>query len=215
LIIDHLETQRIHLPVTFSAVFLPTNLSPLPVLPRDGVQGGAGGEVFDDFVRAGDVRKVLLGGGGEAPVEGISSVDLDSFAGRADVPCPSVARWTDSPQVTLPVPEPRRVHPAFEALAPMRRATPPVPQELMDCEASFGGVKLSDRWWVIGMGLAAAAILFSGAAVDYISREAVRRSGLAAEPEIQVIRSLPAERGQSEDRRPEEIAATLRPDEKR
>jgi len=196
-------------------VFLPTNLSPLPVLPRDGVRGGAGDEVFDDFVRAVDVRKVLLGGGGEAPVEGISSVDLDSFAGRADVSCPSVARWADSPQVMLSERESRRVHPAFETLAPIRRATPPVPRELMDCEASFGGVKLSDRWWVIGMGLAAAAILFSGAAVDYISREAVRRSGFTAEPEIQVIRSLPDERGQAEDRRPEEIAATLRPDEKR
>ncbi len=73
---------------------------------------------------------------------------------------------------------------------------------------------MSDRWWVIGMGLAAAAILFSGAAVDYISREAVRRSGSAAEPVAQVIRALPAEKIESEDPRPEEIAAAVRPDEK-
>lgn len=194
-------------------MYLPTNLSPLPVPSRDGEGAAAGDEFDDDFVRAGDVRKVLLGGEGEHPVEGLSSVDYDSFAGRADVPCPSSARWNDTPRVALSVPEPLLVHPAFEVLPPSRRATPPVPR-VKDGEASFGGVKMSDRWWVIGMGLAAAAILFSGAAVDYISREAVRRSGSAAEPVAQVIRALPAEKIESEDPRPEEIAAAVRPDEK-
>ncbi len=196
-------------------MFLPTNLSPLPVLPRDGVQAGSSDEAFDDFVRAGDVRKVLLGAGGDAPVEGISSVDLDSFAGRADVPCPSAARWADTPPVTLSVPEPLLVHPAFEILPPQRRAAPPVPRVVMDCEASFGGVKLSDRWWVIGMGLAAAAILFSGAAVDYISRDAVRRSGGGEESASQVIRQVPVAPIPSTESRPEEIAATVGPDGKR
>lgn len=71
---------------------------------------------------------------------------------------------------------------------------------------------MTDRWWVIGMGLAAAAILFSGAAVDFISREAVRRSQSAVEPVSRVLHSKPEISGASEEQRPAAIAATVQPD---
>lgn len=197
-------------------MFLPDNLSPLPVTPCEAATAGNGAECIEDFVRAGDVRKVLLG---EPPAEGLSAVDLDSFAGRSDVSWPSSARRavvSETPLVVpVLVPEPRLVHPAFEALPPVRRAAPPLARSVGECEASFGSPKISDRWWVIGMGISAAAILFSGAAVDFISREAVRRSRAGVEPVYQVIRSVPEVQTPSEENRSEEIAASLRPDGKR
>jgi hypothetical protein len=219
LIIDRLESERIHLPVTFPAVFLPDDLRPLPTLPRDGSLVAGEGEFYEDFVRAGDVRRVLLGEGGGLPVEGLSAEDFGSFAGRSDVPCPSISRRSAPPAAPLDVPdfafETPLVHPAFEVLPPVRRAAPPRPRVVADCEATFGRTKkLSDRWWVIGMGLAAAAVLLSGTAVDFISREAVRRSRPAVEPVSQVLpRPVPVEVGSAVEARPEAIAATLRPGE--
>jgi hypothetical protein len=199
-------------------VFLPNDLAPLPVAPR-GDETAAGGTVpFEDFVRAGDIRKVLLGWAGELPVEGLSSDDFDSFAGRSDVSCPSASRWTAPVEARLAVPdlalEPQVIHPAFELLPPTRRATPPRSRGVEDCEATFGRSKPTDRWWVLGMGLAAAAILFSGATVDFISREAVRRSGSEVEPVTWVIPTASETAEPAKDERPEAIAATLRPEKK-
>lgn len=81
------------------------------------------------------------------------------------------------------------VHPAFEVIPPAtRRAAPPQlqPRERAgaDCEAAYGSnhrTRGGERWWVIGMGLAACAVLFSGTLVDFISREAMRRSQVQVE----------------------------------
>ena len=163
-------------------MILPDNLAPLPVSPR-GDEPADFRTSFEDFVSPGDVRNVLLGGRAGLTVECLPAEDFDSFAGRADVPFPpdSPFRATAALEKELRIPdmalEPRTIHPAFEVIPPTRaRATPPRARGAVDCEADFGRPRLSDRWWVAGMGLAAAAVLFSGTLVDFISREAVRRS---------------------------------------
>ncbi len=159
---------------------------------------------MEDFVAAGAVRKVILGTS-ELPVVEVLPVDDfdDCFAGRADFPLPKrAAKWrpravkpTGSPLrgKAAPPPEPAEldmpdialekpvVHPAFEVMpAAGRRAAPPQLHERADIEAAYGARGRSgnrgERWWVIGMGLAACAVLFSGTLVDFISREAMRRS---------------------------------------
>ena len=177
-------------------MILPESLSPLPVIPRGEEPPGTARADIEDFVTAVDVRKVLLGTAGELPVEGLSADDFDSFAGRADVPLPRSARspFDTSRQVELHVPdlaiEPTTIHPAFEVIPPStRRAAPPKVGQTLDCESNFGHGRTGERWWVIGMGLAAAAILMSGTLVDFISREAVRRSRAAAP--LDVIHVIP------------------------
>ncbi len=143
-----------------------------------------------------DVRKVILGTG-DFPVEGLPADDFDCFAGRSDIPLPRrAAKWKPSgrPHVAdrpkeIPVAdlalEIPVVHPAFDVIPPVRRAAPPQMRERADCEASYGNKRLSrtsERWWVIGMGLAATAVLFSGTLVDFIGREAMRRSHVETAP---------------------------------
>lgn len=152
------------------------------------------------------------------PVEGLPAENFESFAGRSDVVFPSASRWTSERDVTIAVPdlkfEQPVIHPAFEVLPPtVRRATPPRSRVAEDCEATYGRGTLTDRWWVIGMGLAAAAILFSGAAVDFISREAVRRSQSGVEPASRGLHSQAEISEPAEEHRPAAIAATLRPEE--
>lgn len=163
-------------------MILPENLAPLPVRPN-GEEPAEYRVPFEDFVAPGDVRNVLLGGRAGLDVECLPAEDFDSFASRADVPFPpdSPFRATKAQEKELRIPdmvlEPRTIHPAFEVLPPAgRRAAPPRARAAVDCEANFGRHRLTDRWWVIGMGLAAAAVLFSGTLVDFISREAVRRT---------------------------------------
>ena len=178
-------------------MILPDNLSPLPVLPK-GEDPANPPAAFEDFVLAGDVRNVLLGGRAELQVECLPSEDFDSFAGRADVPYPRSAafsRTAAEPELRIPdmVLEPRTIHPAFDVLPPFsRRAAPPRNEGAVDCEATFGGSRLTDRWWIIGMGIAAAAVLFSGTLVDFISREAVRRSLSKAGASPEVVRAVQA-----------------------
>jgi hypothetical protein len=202
----------------FPAVILPDNLAPLPVSPRVGEAAGDIAVSFDDFVRPCDIRGVLLGSTPELPVEGLSADDFDSFAGRADIGMPPRSRWRDPSNSRLAVPdlalEPQVIHPAFEALPPVRRAAPPRARGAVDCEATFGRSKLSDRWWVIGMGLAAAAILFSGTAVDFISREAVRRSRATEAPLSRVLPPPPADHGPAAEARPAAIAVAVDPAER-
>lgn len=164
-----------------------------------------------------DVQKVLLGGAGEMPVEWLPAEEFESFAGRSDVGLPPVSRRSADYGLAVEVPDLASgqpvVHPAFEVLPPtVRRAKPPRAPAVEDCEATYGRAKMTDRWWVIGMGLAAAAILFSGAAVDFISREAVRRSQSAVEPVSRVLHSQPENPGSVEEQRPAAIAATGEPD---
>ena len=153
------------------------------------------------------------------PVEGLPAEDFESFAGRSDVVWPSVSRQTSGHDVLVAFPdlkvEPPLIHPAFEVLPPgvVRRAAPPRARLAEDCEATFGRAKVTDRWWVIGMGLAAAAILFSGTAVDFISREAVRRSQSGVEPVSRVLHPQPEKAGTAEAQRPEAIAAAVQPEE--
>ena len=174
-------------------MILPDSLSPLPVIPRGDEPAGSPRADIEDFVTAMDVRKVLLGTG-ELPVEGLSADDFDSFAGRADVPHPGRSPFASGRQAEILVPdlaiEPPTVHPAFEVLPPsVRRAAPPKVGQTLDCESNFGRGRTGERWWVIGMGLAAAAILMSGTLVDFISREAVRRSRATAP--LDVIHVIP------------------------
>lgn len=174
-------------------MILPESLSPLPVIPRGDEPAGSPRADIEDFVTAVDVRKVLLGTG-ELPVEGLSANDFDSFAGRADVPHPARSPFASGRQIELHVPdlavEPTTIHPAFDVLPPSaRRAAPPKVGPTLDCESNFGRGRTGERWWVIGMGLAAAAILMSGTLVDFISREAVRRSRATAP--LDVIHVIP------------------------
>ena len=200
-------------------MILPVNLAPLPVGPRCDESAGASTVPFEDFVSLGDVRRVLLGDVCELPVEGLPAEDLEAFAGRSDVAIPSISRWSSDHDIAvtiseLQVEEPA-IHPAFKLLPPaVRRATPPRARAAEDCEATFGRAKMTDRWWVIGMGLAAAAVLFSGTAVDFISREAVRRSQSGVEPVSRGLPLEPQKAGPAEAQGPEAIAATVSPDEK-
>jgi hypothetical protein len=161
---------------------LPDSLRPLPVIPA-----GDGPTIqvpFEDFVAVGEVRRVLLGSG-ELPVEGLPAEDFDCFAGRADIPFPSRTASGPADSAELRIPEMALetplVHPAFEVLPPSaRRAAPPRLRQPADCEASYGRARVSERWWVIGMAFAACTVLFSGTLVDFITREAMRRSRVEA-----------------------------------
>lgn len=197
-------------------MILPDNLAPLPVSPRGDDAAGRGHGAADDFVSAAAIRGVLLGTRDEMPVEGLPAEDFDSFAGRADVPYP--------PRIAAParreppgrVAEPVVIHPAFEVLKPVpRRAAPPKPRELADCEASFGRSRFSDRWWVLGMGAAAAAILFSGTLVDAVSREAMRRS-MARHPQAaEIFRGAAPVVEKPGVERPEVLASSSEADDER
>lgn len=202
-------------------MILPDDLAPLPVSPRGDDPAGFH-LACEEFVSPGDVRNVLLGGRAGLPVECLPADDFDSFAGRADVPFPwqSPFRPKKMPEAELPVPEMAletpTIHPAFDILPPAcRRAAPPRARTAaIDCEASFGSPRLADRWWVIGMGLAAAAVLFSGTLVDFIFREAVRRS-LPAAPSLPgvVHRPAPASGPALQEPAKHSLAATVEADE--
>ena len=192
-------------------MILPPDLTPFPVTSRGDDAAADSRDQLEDFVRAGDVRRVLLGGAAEMPVEGLPADDFDSFAGRSDIPFPASDRAAGKPAAGMVMPglslDPPVIHPAFGRLSPVRRAAPPRPRGALDGEANFGRTRLTDRWWVMGMGLAAAAILFSGAAVDFISREAVRRSRSEVAPVPRLVQWSPAEAKPVQDEAAESFAA--------
>ncbi len=163
-------------------------LAPLPVLPHCEESDGEVRMAPGEFVSEQDVTRVLLGTNGALPVEGLPAEDLDCFAGRADVRVP--------PSVFVPVneedPAPPcrpKIHPAFAPLLEeSRRAAPPQPAEVTDMEAAYGVSrgKASDLWWMMGVGVAVAALLFSGALFDFVgSRNA------AAGPRIRPMTAQP------------------------
>lgn len=189
-------------------MILPDNLAPLPVVPR-----GEDAELeCEDFVNPGEVRRLLLGSVSSVVNDDRSSVDSGPFAGRGDailIEAPSRLAFEAGAEGGF---EGRGLHPAFERLPQTRRAAPPrVP---VDREEGFGRSGLGDRWWVIGMGLAAAAVLFSGTAVDFISREAVRRSQAATPPVRQVAPPAPGTAAQVERENPASLAATVEPEDR-
>ncbi len=185
-------------------MFLPSDLSPLPVSPRGESAAGDSVVLDEDFVRAGDIRRLLLGESAVPVVDGLSAVDLDSFAGRSDVVCPSLSRPAPAPSVS------RELHPAFASVPPLRRAAPPRARETFDCESGFGRAGRGDHWWVLGMGLAVAAVLFSGTLVDFVSREALRRSLPGVAPVSRVMEVAPAAAGTLREEDPQAIAAAPR-----
>ena len=198
-------------------MILPESLRPLPVSPSGDEP--AVSVPFEDFVAVTEVRKVLLGAG-ELPVEGLPAEDFDCFAGRADIPFPSRTAPKAEAPVELRIPdmalETPEVHPAFEVLPPSaRRAAPPKLQPAVDCEASYGRSRVSERWWVLGMGLAACAVLFSGTLVDFISREAMRRSRVESFtfPKTPPVSAPAAVPGQGAEEKPASLAATVEPEE--
>jgi hypothetical protein len=197
-------------------MILPDTLRPLPVSPSGDEP--AVSVPFEDFVALGDVRKVLLGTG-ELPVEGLPAEEFDCFAGRADVQFPSRTAPAKAELLELEIPdmalEIPTVHPAFEILPPSaRRAAPPKLRHSVDCEASYGRSKVSERWWVLGMAFAACTVLFSGTLVDFISREAMRRSRVESIVIPKVVRApAPAAAGQGPDEKATPLAATARPEE--
>jgi hypothetical protein len=197
-------------------MILPDNLRPLPVIPSGDEP--AASVSFEDFVAVGDVRKVLLGAG-ELPVEGLPAEDFDCFAGRADTPFPSRTASREVAPMELEIPdmalEAPVVHPAFEVLPPSgRRAAPPKLRQAVDCEAAYGRSKVSERWWVLGMGLAACAVLFSGTLVDFITREAMRRSRVESfvMPEVAPA-PAPAASGGGAMEKPTSLAVTAQPED--
>ncbi|WP_193213516.1 hypothetical protein [Luteolibacter marinus] len=197
-------------------MIIPDNLKPLPVEPRGAEAAGSRQVIPDDFVSAVDVRKVLLGACDDLPVEGLPANDFDSFAGRADVPYPG--RAVPAPRVEpgeLPAAEAARViHPAFEVLVPEpRRAAPPRARKVVDCEANFGRARLSDAWWVLGMGAATAAILFSGTLVDFVARESMRRTMSQHPAAPEVFRGAMPVPAAPSDEPGETLAAAMDPDE--
>lgn len=190
-------------------MFLPENLSPLPVTSRDDAPVPDGADTLDEFVRAGDVRRVLLGPACAPDWDGLPAEDFGSFAGRPVFPEPAGRSRTPGFEIS---PESLALHPAFQVLPPLKRAAPPKLRE-EEREAAFGRAKASDRWWVIGMGAAAAMILLSGAAVDFIYREAVRRNRSDVEEVSSRVMPPAATQTAAEAKRPDEIAATARPEE--
>lgn len=144
-------------------------LDSLPLLPRceeTDTTSRMGGE----FVRDRDVTRVLLGTTGALPVEGLPAEDLDCFAGRADVriPASDLVSRTD-----VSDPWEAGIHPAFVPLVEeSRRAQAPVVTEGLDLEAAYGisRGKTSDLWWILGVAIAMAALLLSGAVYDAIPR---------------------------------------------
>ena len=94
----------------------------------------------EDFVRADDVLEVLLGGSGELGVVGLPLGNYDYFAWCPDLPgspgASRVSRFEESITSREPAPDPVLVHPAFEVLPAVKRATPPQPRMVADFEAT-------------------------------------------------------------------------------
>ncbi len=165
-------------------------LAPLPALPRCEESDGESLAIAGEFVSEQDVARVLLGTTGALPVEGLPVEDFDCFAGRADVRVPASVFIPVSEEEPAPARQPK-IHPAFVPLVEeARRAAPPQPAGVTDMEAEYGisRGKASDLWWMMGVGVAVAALLFSGALFDFAgSRDA------AAGPMIRPMTAQPVD----------------------
>ena len=157
-------------------MIIPENLSPFPVLPPSSGTVKTATTEADGFVCEEAVREMIVGPMLVTPLITARVPSGSGFAGRDDL------SDDDSPFVTLSSDEaypekrqtefePNKPHPA---LAAPRFAAPPTPR--LEPEKDFGRSYRSDRWWVLGMGVALLAILGSGTLIEHISNEAVRRS---------------------------------------
>jgi len=162
-------------------MIIPDSLSPFPGLPRPQDSKDEARMKIDDFVCDIAVRELLVGPMLVTPLITTRVPNGGGYAGRDDL------AEDDSPFVTLSsdesyadeasqIFEPKSPHPA---LAPPRSAAPPQPR--IEPEKGFGQRDRSDRWWVIGMGVALLVILGSGTMIEIISSEAVRRSQISQE----------------------------------
>jgi hypothetical protein len=161
-------------------MIIPQNLAPFPLGPRDEDMPRSPYADGEDFVLKHDIYRVLLGASGGLPVEGLPAEDLDSFAGRGDVKITRTSPFIDvaGPQPVAAAPaSPMALNPVFGDLAASRRAAPP--RIVMDVERDFGTPQRgADRWWMLGVAVAVAAVTLCGTFVDFTSREAVRRAGM-------------------------------------
>lgn len=165
-------------------MIIPDNLSPFPVLPKSQDSRDQPKSEIDGFVCDDAVRELLVGPMLVTPLITTRVPNGGGYAGRDDL-----SAGHDSPFVTLSsdeayvddasnAPLPDGPHPA---LAPPRSAAPPQPR--IEPEKGFGRHDRSDRWWVLGMGVALLAILGSGTLIELISNEAVRRARLSPQAE--------------------------------
>lgn len=164
-------------------MIIPDNLSPFPVLPKSHDSKDEPKSEIDGFVSDIAVRELLAGPMLVTPLITTRVPNGGGYAGRDDLPddgSPFVTLSSDESYADEAdqVFEPRSPHPA---LAPPRSAAPPQPR--IEPEKGFGQHDRSDRWWVIGMGVALLVILGSGTMIELISSEAVRRSQISQETE--------------------------------
>lgn len=167
------------------AMIIPDNISPFPILPASHDSAKKPRIEIEGFVCEDTIREILAGPLSIAPLV-TTQVPMDEgFAGRNDLvtpvacpfvkpdACPFVALSSDEAYAdeASMVPESRGPHPA---LAEPSLLAPTITR----VEASKGWRKRhqSDRWWVLGMGVALLAVLGTGTVIEMISNEAPQRS---------------------------------------
>ena len=162
-------------------MIIPDNLSPFPVLPVSSDVEKAPRAEIDGFVTENAIREILVGPMLVTPLVTARIPKEESFAGRDDL---SVGD-DDSPFVSLSSDEayvdeaseefePDGPHPA---LAEPRHAAPPVPRT--EPGKGLRHHHRSERWWVLGMGVAMLAVLGLGTLIQLVSNEAGRRSRIS------------------------------------
>lgn len=165
-------------------MIIPDNLSPFPVLPQSNDSKDEPKDETDGFVCDNAVRELIVGPMLVTPLVTTRVPNGGGYAGRDDladnggspfVTLSSDEAYEDEAHTSL---EPGNPHPA---LATPRCAAAPQPR--IEPEKGFGRHDRSDRWWVLGMGVALLTILGSGTLVELISNEAVRRSRISPKAE--------------------------------
>ena len=161
-------------------MIIPDNLTPFPILPQSSDAKKVLRSEIDSFVSEDAIQKLLVGPMLVTPLHATRVPNGGGYAGRDDLSTddesPFVTLSSDSayPDEVSERFEPGEPHPA---LATPRSAAPPIPR--IEPEKGFGRHDRSDRWWVLGMGVALLVILGSGALVELISNEAVRRARIS------------------------------------
>ncbi|MGB6219567.1 hypothetical protein [Haloferula sp.] len=188
-------------------MIIPDNISPFPVLPASHDSEKKPRIEIEGFVCEDTIREILAGPLSVSPLV-TTQVPIDEgFAGRNDLvtpvacpfvkpqACPFVAlssdeAYADEASMVL---ESNGPHPA---LAEPTHVAPTITR----VEASKGWRKRhnSDRWWVLGMGVALLAVLGSGTVIEMVSNEALRRSQITEAVET----ATPVAKEKSSDHQP-------------
>lgn len=135
-------------------MIIPSNLQPLPVAPVSDEEAAAKAMESEAFVSDRSVRQLLVGPLAVEHEPTMLRAEDDGFVGRSASPFISLAGregFTEAPAKAF---VPRGPHPA---LAPPRRAAPPVPRR--GVEGNFGRGHRSERFLVVGMGVAAITVM--------------------------------------------------------